>query len=97
MRSGGLTNSSASESGPKWSPAGTKIVFARGGELGVMNANGAGQTQLTSLSTTESQPAWSPDGTRIVFTSGTQLRVMNADGSGQQLLTDLGKPDNADW
>lgn len=52
-------------SGPRWSPDGTKIVFAlfQSGEacsIWVMNADGGGQAQLTDNRTCDHDPAWQP-------------------------------------
>jgi TolB protein len=64
---------------PSWSPDGTKIAFADGGGLWVMNADGSLRHQLTGANATgrvvgassysghQSHPAWSPDGTKIAF------------------------------
>ena len=74
-----LTNNSAEDIWPSWSPDGTKIAFMSdrdgNGEIYVMNADGTNQTRLTNNSATEYCPSWSPDGTKIVFMS-------NRDGGG---------------
>jgi phospholipase C len=90
-----ITNNSASDSQPSWSPDGTKIAFTsnrRGNyEVYLMSADGTRQFDLTNNSASDSQPAWSPDGTKIAFTSNrsgdSDIWVMNSDGSGQTDLT----------
>ena len=90
-----LTNNSARDSDPAWSPDRTKIVFRsdRDGndEIYVMNADGSGETRLTNNLTDDKVPNWSPDGAQIVFESGRdgndEIYVMNADGSAQINLT----------
>jgi len=92
-----LTNSPANDGWPKWSPAGTQIVFAsyRGRpntEVYVMNADGSGVTQLTDTPGLNNEDvAWSPDGQKIAFKSyrdgDWEIYTMNADGSGQTRLT----------
>ena len=97
-----LTDNSAADWGPAWSPDGSRIAFASdrdGGdaELHVMNADGSGTVQLTNNSHGDGEPAWSPDGSRIAFTSGPdpwELYVMNADGSGVVQLTNNS---HGDW
>lgn len=90
-----LTNDlTISETSPKWSPDGTKIVFSRHTGTGarqiyVRNADGTGATQLTT--TGGIRPAWSPDGTQIAFGRGGSTWVMDADGGNQ---TDLGASGN---
>lgn len=90
-----LTNTTALDSHPSWSPDGTRIAFNsdRDGnfQVYVMNADGSGQTNLTSNPANDSQPAWSPDGARIAFATdrdgNAEVYVMNADGSEQARLT----------
>ena len=98
-----LTNSTAHEDAPKWSPDGTRIAFSsmRDGnwEIYVMNADGSNQTRLTVNPAADVAVNWSPDGTKITFSSmrdGTfssmyegnwEIYIMNADGSNQTLLT----------
>ena len=59
-----LTDNSAGDSGPVWSPDGSKIAFVsdRDGdwEIYVMNADGSGQTNLTNNPEDDWAPAWSP-------------------------------------
>jgi Tol biopolymer transport system component len=85
-----LTNNSATDTGPRWSPDGARIAFTsnRNGdyEIYVMDAGGGHVVQLTHDAGFDSGPAWSPDGSEIVFTSnrsgtGAGLYVMNADGT----------------
>ena len=91
-----LTNNSAGDWIPAWSPDGSQIAFASGRdgistEIYVMNADGTGQTRLTSNSAGDWWPAWSPDGSQIAFASdrdgNDEIYVMNADGTGQTRLT----------
>ena len=91
-----LTNNSADDSAPAWSPDGQRIAFASdqasgaNREIFIMNADGSEQKKLIAgeRTTSDFSPDWSPDGTRIAFTSlsaGSRwdLLVANADGSGR--------------
>ena len=63
-----LTNDPAADGQPAWSPDGTRIVFVRGFDLWIMNADGSNAVQRTFTQDADN-PAWSPDGTRIAFTN----------------------------
>jgi len=91
-----LTDNSAADLEPVWSPASvpSRIAFAsdRDGngnhEIYVMNADGSDHTRLTSTPAGDNSrdPAWSHDGNRIFFTrylagGCSTLMTMNADGS----------------
>lgn len=90
-----VTDNSANDRYPAWSPDGAKIAFesTRDGnpEIYVMSADGSGQIRLTDAPGGDWYPAWSPDGEHIAYSSqrdgNVEIIVMNADGSGQTLLT----------
>jgi len=91
-----LTDGTADDISPVWSPNGKKIAFVssrdKNKEVYVMNADGSEQTNLTRHRADDWTPAWSPDGTKIVFSSkrdgNWEIYVMNADGSNPTRLTD---------
>ena len=89
-------------SGPSWSPDGTKIVFGRTiccpappEKLHTMNPDGSDRMTLADL--TGSSPAWSPDGSKIVYNffegSSVRIKVVDKDGTNVVDLTDGGNPD----
>jgi len=57
-----LTNNSARDYRPSWSPDGSKIIFAsdRDGnmEVYIMNADGSNQIRLTNNPAWDYEPAW---------------------------------------
>jgi fibronectin type 3 domain-containing protein len=90
-----LTNNSADDWYPCFSPDGTKIAFvsSRDGnnEIYIMNSDGTNQTRLTNNSADDRYPCFSPDGTKIAFQSNRDgyfgIYVMNIDGTGVTRLT----------
>jgi TolB protein len=64
-----------------------------------MNADGAGQTNLTNNPAGDREPTWSPDGAKIAYTSfrgsSREIFVMNADGTGQTNLTNNRSSDSS--
>src|SRR5439155_19470876 len=68
-----LTNSSAADASPSWSPRGDKIAFERdqngNWDIYAMNSDGTGQTQLTNDPAQDEVPSWSPRGDKIAFAS----------------------------
>ena len=90
--------SGVGEYDPDWSPDGTKLLFGRGGDIFVIDADGQNEVQLTDSSTYLSYPQWSPDGTQVLYhrESWAQLYVMNADGTNQRKLVD-GHARRAKW
>ncbi len=97
-----LTNDSAFDSYPFWSPDGSRIAYVSsdGGYAGirVMERDGRGLTQVTDNGSwnffTGFDP-WSPDGKKFLFLSGDEggldLWTMNPDGTGKVRLTENGR------
>ncbi len=82
------------DSGGKWSPDGTKIVFQRRPDsdfvtdIWVMDADGSNEEELGP----GFGPSWSADGTKILFTVSIEdtaydLWTMDADGGNRERLT----------
>ena len=76
-----LTGYDGGESGPRWSPNGTQIVFLRSPEgygqkdLHIISAEGGISTNLTSdLDRNTDSPIWSPDGEVIYFRAMNRVR-----------------------
>lgn len=83
------------ESGPQFSPDGSKIVFesTRTGayELWLCDSDGSNLIQLTHLNTVTGTPRWSPDGEHITFDSrapgNADIFVMDSRGGSMRQLT----------
>jgi dipeptidyl aminopeptidase/acylaminoacyl peptidase len=90
-----ITECSIGDLHPSWAPDGSGIVFARDGDLYVMNRNGSDVRQLYSCRPScagAMEPVWSPDGKGIAFAvqmaEQRDLYVMGWDGSDVRRLTE---------
>src|ERR1051325_8573346 len=67
------------DSGPRWSPDGTKIAFISNRDylfaLYVMNADGSNAQLVTDKVIDAAEPAWSPDGQKIAFSGGIRVKM----------------------
>jgi Tol biopolymer transport system component/DNA-binding winged helix-turn-helix (wHTH) protein len=83
------------ESGPQFSPDGSRIVFesTRSGayEVWMCRSDGGGLVQLTHFNSVSGTPRWSPDGRQIAFDSGTggnaDIFVVDSRGGPPRRLT----------
>ncbi len=90
-----LTDNTASDITPVWSPDGTRIAFAsnvnNNFEIYVLNPSTGESDVLTTNSWDDLYPAWSPDGKKIAFTtnrdSNWDIYVMDANGKNLKRLT----------
>ncbi len=73
-----MTNDLAFDAWPRWSPDGTRIVFASNREnktdyeIYLMNAAGNSVQRLTELHGRNTSPKWSPDEKKISFDHAAQ-------------------------
>jgi len=94
-----VTQESADEFSPAFSPSGQRIAFVardRGlFQIFTVNRDGSNLAKISDGTAHDTAPSWSPDGYRIAFVSARQdqslliqqVYVMNADGSGVQQLS----------
>src|SRR6266478_3189927 len=88
-------SSTRMESGPQFSPDGSRIVFesTRSGayEVWMCRSDGNGLTQLTHFNSLSGTPRWSPDGQQIAFDSASRgnvdIFVIDSQGGSPRKLT----------
>jgi Tol biopolymer transport system component len=88
-------SSTRMESGPQFSPDGSKIAFesTRSGayEVWMCRSDGSGLIQLTQFNSVTGTPRWSPNGQRIAFDSGVggnvDIYVVDSEGGLPHRLT----------
>ena len=85
-----LTDNSAEDTFPTWSPDHTQIAFTRAPEEGasrdlwIMDADGGNQRPLVEDAADQWFPAWAPDGT-IAYVQGSQIWMVK-EGESPKLL-----------
>ena len=90
-----LISSTRFESGPQFSPDGSKIAFesTRSGayEVWICRSDGSGLVQLTHFNSHTGTPRWSPDGQQIAFDSraagNADIYVIDSEGGSPRRLT----------
>jgi TolB protein len=86
-----LTDNSALDYSPSWSPDGSKIAFVstRHGHpnIYIINRDGTELRQLTAHQATSDSPQWAPDASSIAFVLGNNLATVTADGESWRKLT----------
>ena len=103
-----LTDNTASDISPVWSPDGSRIAFASNVngnyEIYVINVNTGESDALTNNNWDDLYPAWSPNGKQIAFTSNHDsnwdIYVMDANGKNPnptRLTTDASYQGNPVW
>ena len=100
-----LTNNSAWDIHPTWSPDGGKIAFVSDREgnrqIYIINADGSNPVKVTSNIYAET-PDWSPDGGKMTFAryfggSSRDIYTMDVDGSSQKNLTNDSQSYSPSW
>jgi Tol biopolymer transport system component/DNA-binding winged helix-turn-helix (wHTH) protein len=97
-----FVSSTRMESGPQFSPDGSKIAFesTRSGayEVWMSRSDGSGLTQLTHFDSVTGTPRWSPDGQQIAFDSASggnvDIFVIDSQGGAPRNLTSAPSNEN---
>jgi Tol biopolymer transport system component len=94
-------DSTAVETGPRWSPDGARLLFLTRGGVSVASALGGSSQPVVppSVAAGVASAAWSPDGREIAFVRADSLLVTLADGGRARLVAaaaDLG-PHSCAW
>ena len=90
-----ITTNAVNDQYPRWSPDGSKIVYATDGDLAVMDVDGSDSVVIRPALVIV-QPTWSPRGNRIAFSElgspGTLWDTLSIkpDGSGVKILAGAG-------
>ena len=80
--------STCNDDNPDWSPDGTKIVYAAGASIVVMDASGHNKVMITDDG---GNPTWSPDGNWIAFDrqgDDMGVYVINVGGTGEKQIAE---------
>jgi Tol biopolymer transport system component len=93
-------NFSTTDSDPRWSPDGARILFTRLSnglsDLYVMNADGTGLSRLLNINGT-TDGSWSPDGTKVVYAQQNEIYTSDNVGATQRLTNNIYYEFTPDW
>lgn len=90
-----LTRTPSSESNARWIDGGSRIMFARGGQIWTMNADGTGEKQVSDIQGGISEFKLSPDGKQLMYVSEIKSCIKPTDNypdldkSSGRTMTDL--------
>jgi TolB protein len=97
-----LTRSAGADSGPVWSPDGSRLAFTRRVDgVGAILVDRPVERRLSPRHMSASNPVWSPDGHRILFDGADrrhELYVVSSDGTGLiRMTTNWAHEGVGDW